>query len=127
MQKLSPKHWQPGMVLAKPVENDKGMVLAASGTEISDRMIEMFQQRNVEAVVVQGHPVEIEGKELKSLPERLDDLENRFSNLTSDPYMMRVKGMFERSLRELARREEEERLQLQQNAEADPGGEGDAD
>jgi hypothetical protein len=41
-----------GMVLAQPVTNEKGLTLAAPGTEITDRLLIRFENMNVEAIFV---------------------------------------------------------------------------
>jgi hypothetical protein len=134
MQKLAAKYWEPGMVLAKPVENDKGMVLAAEGTELNTRLIELFEQRGVVAVSVEGNPVSIPGKEQKSLEGQLAELEQRFANRSSAPFLMRVKQMFVQALEEMDRRDKQPREDEADQAETSdkegdmpPVGEGNAD
>jgi hypothetical protein len=51
----------------------------------------------IQTVTVEGHPVQIEGE--ASLEEMLAALDKRFSRVTDDPLMMKVREMYRRQIR----------------------------
>jgi len=54
VRKLALAKVEPGMVLAQPVKNDKGIVLAGTGTEITERLIMRFENMGVSVLTVEG-------------------------------------------------------------------------
>lgn len=94
MQNLALKHLAEGMVVAKPVTNDKGMVLLAAGTELTSSLIERMQRMNVARVAVEGHPVDLPGQERMTPEERLAQLDQAFSRVTEEAHMMALKEAF---------------------------------
>jgi len=75
-----------GMVLARDVETPDGRVLCGKGTQLSTAMLERLKQMDITHVVVEGHPLQLEGE--KSLQDELRDIEKRFSRVTDTPPLM---------------------------------------
>ena len=94
VQNLALKYLAEGMVVAKPVSNDKGMVLLAAGTELTASLIERIEKMKVTRVAVEGHPVDLPGQESMSPEERLAQLDQAFSRVTEEPHMMALKEVF---------------------------------
>ncbi|MBN2299373.1 MAG: hypothetical protein JXM72_12305 [Deltaproteobacteria bacterium] len=90
MQKVPIDLAAPGMILAKPVTNEKGMPLCAEGTELNANLIERLKKMNVSALVLKGHPVDL-GIEEKSTDEKLQEMDAKFARLEGDPIMNRLR------------------------------------
>lgn len=90
MQKLPINLAAPGMILAKPVTNEKGMPLCAEGTELSANLIERLKKMNVNTLSIKGHPVDL-GIEEKTTDEKIRDMTARFARLQGDPIMDKLR------------------------------------
>jgi hypothetical protein len=101
MQKIPLKLATPGMKLAKPVMNERGMTLCGAGTELNEDTIERLARMEVKRITVEGHPVDT-GQEEKSLDQQLDALDARFRKVENDPLMKKIKGMISGVLEERA-------------------------
>jgi inorganic pyrophosphatase/exopolyphosphatase len=101
MQKISLKQATAGMVLAKPVENDRGMTLCGAGTELTKDTIDRLIRMEVKRITVEGHPVDT-GQEEKSLDQLLKELDGRFEKVVDDPLMKKIKSMISQVLTEQA-------------------------
>ncbi|THB64474.1 MAG: hypothetical protein D6E12_14775 [Desulfovibrio sp.] len=92
MQKIPLNLAKEGMVLAKPVLRDNGLVLVAQGTELSSSLLERLERMDVDKVVVEGNPVDLDGAaggtEYTTRIERLDHLFRKFQ---ADPWMNQLK------------------------------------
>ena len=88
MQKIPLSLAKGGMVLAKPVLKENGLVLVAEGTELTDSLLERLERMGVENLVVQGNPVDLDGvaggTEYNRIAGRLDHLFRKFK---ADPWM----------------------------------------
>ena len=62
---------EEGMVLAKPVENEKGMVLCAEGTPITGDIIERFNQRGVPEIWIENEE-ELSEEDFITLKQKLE-------------------------------------------------------
>ena len=71
---------EEGMVLAKPVENEKGMVLCAEGTPLTGDIIERFNQMAIPEIYIENEE-ELSEEDYIMLKKKL---EKRFS-LTNFP------------------------------------------
>ncbi len=86
---------QPEMVLAREVvrpDNPSGPPICGRGMALSAPLIARLRQMGIKSLIVDGHPVMVEGEE--SLEIMLDALEHRFSKVTGDPLMDFLKGTF---------------------------------
>ena len=90
MQKVPINLAAPGMILAKPVTNEKGMPLCAEGTELSANLIDRLKKMNVNTLTLKGHPVDL-GIEEKSTEEKIRDMTARFARLEGDPIMDKLR------------------------------------
>jgi len=97
MQKIPLKRAAPGMKLAKPVVNEKGVVLIGAGIELTEGIINTLEKKEIDRVIVEGSPL---GETGKPPEERIDELNARFRNVSDDSVMMHIKDVFvERILR----------------------------
>jgi len=95
MQKIPLNLAKPGMVLAKPVPRQDGIVVVASGTEITEGLIDKLESMEVETIVVEGNPVNMDGVMAgSSYAARVGRLDHLFRKFPDDPWMGRVKEMF---------------------------------
>jgi hypothetical protein len=92
MQKIPLSLAEPGMILAKPVLREGGLVLVAEGTELSEALLGRLKSMEIEAVTVEGAPVNLDGPGGDaSAVARLARLDHLFRRLAVDPFMARVK------------------------------------
>lgn len=95
MQRIPVKLARAGMTLAKPIHKDNGMVLLAEGTELSDSLVERIPAMGVDSIVVQGHPVDMDGLAGgTSHAKRVERMDHLFRRHTDDPWMMKLKKVF---------------------------------
>ncbi|MFO8031611.1 MAG: hypothetical protein R6U22_03620 [Desulfohalobiaceae bacterium] len=94
MQKILLSQGRPGMVLAKPVTRDNGMVLIAQGTELSEGIIRRLEGMGVQQVVVEGNPLS-EEQGGAGLQEKLHRLDSMFRRHSQDAWMMEVKSFLQ--------------------------------
>ncbi len=97
MQKVPLELVKPGMVLAKPVLNEKGMALCAEGTELNATLIERLKRMNVSSVTLKGHPVDL-GSPVKSTQQKIAEMQSRFAHVAGDPLMERLKAAIQAAL-----------------------------
>ncbi|MBN2298963.1 MAG: hypothetical protein JXM72_10235 [Deltaproteobacteria bacterium] len=90
MQKVPIDLVKPGMILAKPVTNEKGMPLCAEGTELSANLIDRLKKMNVTTLTLKGHPLDL-GTQDKTSEEKIQDMKARFSQVLGDPIMENLK------------------------------------
>ncbi|MFZ5864113.1 MAG: hypothetical protein ACOYXR_14920 [Nitrospirota bacterium] len=96
-----------GMVLARDVTRpgvSQGPPICGQGTALTVALIERLARMEVASVVVEGHPVVVEGE--PSPDEQVAALDRRFSRVGDDLLMARLKTIFRgRLLRTLGRAE----------------------
>jgi ubiquinone biosynthesis protein UbiJ len=88
-----------GMVIAREIKMSgeaAGRVLCGKGVRLTDSLIGRLRQLGIESVVVEGHPVKMEGE--VTLEQMLQELDGRFSRSTNDPLMMKVKEIYRKRL-----------------------------
>jgi len=102
MQKIPLKRATPGMKLAKPVVNDRGMTLVGAGTQLTEDTIDRLVGMEVHRITVEGHPIDT-GQEEKSLDQMLGELDKRFRKVKDDPLMKKIKNMISEVLKEQAK------------------------
>ena len=89
MQRIPLKLAQPGMVLAKEAVTPEGQVLCGAGTALTQEILARLAKQEVLTLTVEGHPVTLPGE--KSLPEKLKELDHRFSKTRNDPVLRALK------------------------------------
>lgn len=106
MQKIPVSKATEGMVLAKPVLRESGVVLMGENTELNEMLIEKLQDLDINHIVVKGRPLDTGGEE-KTLDQIYAELDERFSMISSDKLAAQIKEIIKK---DLARRKEEEAL-----------------
>jgi len=89
----------PGMVVAKEIktsEDPSSMTLCGKGVKLTASLIDRLRQMGIKSVTVEGHPVKMEGE--NSLEEMLAALDRRFSRVTDDPLMMKIREIYRRQI-----------------------------
>lgn len=90
---------EPEMVLARDVkraDNPQGPPICGRGTVLSASLIERLRNLGITSLVVEGHPVSIEGE--KTLDDLLAELDRRFSKVANVPLMARLKEIYRRNI-----------------------------
>ena len=103
MQRIPLKLASPGMKLAKPVTNRRGMPLCGAGTELTEAILARLSDVGVEQITVEGHPVDT-GQNEKAVTQQIDELHARFKQVASDALLMKIKNIL---LERLQQRSEE--------------------
>jgi hypothetical protein len=86
----------PGMVIARDVmkpDNPEGFPVCGKGALLSGSLIERFRRIGIQSIIVEGHPVIMEGE--ISTEEQLAALEKRFRKTSEDPIMTMIKEKFQ--------------------------------
>jgi translation initiation factor IF-2 len=82
VQKIPLELAKAGMVLAKPVLRSNGLVLIGENAELTDPIIARLKQMDIDAVVVQGNPLDLEGvgsgTPYNRILERMDHLFRKY-------------------------------------------------
>jgi hypothetical protein len=104
MQKIPLELAAAGMKLAKPVKNERGMILCGAGTELTEATVGRLSDMGVRRITVQGHPVDT-GEQEKPLADEIAELNARFRLVEGDALMSKIKNIFSKRLQ--GRAEEE--------------------
>ncbi|WP_462324548.1 hypothetical protein [Desulfoplanes sp.] len=92
MQKIPLVLAEPDMVLEKPITRDNGMILVGGGTVLTETLIERLKNMDIGSIVVQGHPLELDGGGAgTSFGRRKERLEHLFRHAGKDPFMAEVR------------------------------------
>ncbi len=95
MQKIPLSLAEPGMVLAKEVrkeDNDVSSPICGKGIVLTESLLSRLEKMGIQALVVEGHPVRMEGD--NTLDELLKALDKRFSKVMDDPLMIKLKDIY---------------------------------
>jgi hypothetical protein len=101
MQKVPLSLAAPGMKLAKPVTNKRGMVLYGAGAVLTKEIIARLSDMGVEQITAEGHLLDT-GDTGKDLSQHIDELHSRFRYVEGDPLMSKIKSLLLERLRERA-------------------------
>ncbi len=96
MKKVPLHETVPGMVLAKPITNASGLVVAAAGLMLDEQMIAHLERMGKTVVHVEGAGEEAS----KSLEDLERELNARFRKVEGDPQLLRIQEAIRRHLRE---------------------------
>lgn len=96
MPKVNADKLEPGMKLTKPVLNKAGMVLLGEGTELTETWVRRIQDMDIANIHVDGPELEKVPKE-----ELLAELDRRFKNVESKPYMGQLKRALQQHIESL--------------------------
>ena len=102
MQEIPIRRAGAGMKLAKPALNDRGVLLFATGAELTEDSITRLSKAGVKRVTVEGHPVDTEVQE-KDLAQEIAELHARFKSVEKDALMRKIRGFFVERLKERAK------------------------
>ncbi len=105
MQKIPLEKAAEGMVLAKPIARENGVVLMGEGTELNEQLIERLKGLDITKITVKGRP--LGGEDEKSVEELIANLEERFTPVSSDKLCVQIKDMIKK---DITRRREEAEL-----------------
>lgn len=112
MQKIPLDMAKSGMKLAKDVLTDNGRVLCGQGTELTDSLLSRLDNLGIESITVEGFPVPMPGEEVKPLEVLIEELEERFKMVTSEPLLMEIKEILKK---QLILKEEERKAYLEKS------------
>jgi hypothetical protein len=104
MQKIALEKAAEGMVLAKPIVRENGLVLMGEGTELNEQLIERLKGLDITKVTVKGRP--LGGEDGKSVEVLIAELEERFAPVLSDKLCVQIKDIINKDIKR--RREEAE-------------------
>ena len=99
MQKIPLVLAEAEMVLARDVfreDNPGGPPICGRGLSLTESLIERLKRMGVQTVVVEGHPVQMNGD--KSPEEQLEALEYRFKKVAEDPLTGKLKRIYRQYL-----------------------------
>ena len=99
MQKVPINLVAEGMILAKPIINDKGMTLCAEGTALTESLIERLRVMNVTILAIKGHPLDMGGAD-KTAEEKVMEMTGRFARLEGDPLMDSIRDAIAKAIRD---------------------------
>jgi len=92
MQKIPLSLAQPDMVLEKPITRENGMILVGQGTALTDALIERLTNMEIQFIVVEGHPLDLDGQGAgTSFGKRRERVTHLFRNMGDDPFMGKMK------------------------------------
>jgi hypothetical protein len=95
MQKIPLNLAKPGMMLAKPMARENGVVIMAEGTELTDSLIYRLENMKIDHIVVKGNPVDM-GSASISAQERIKRMDHLFRMHGKNVWMGKVKGFLKR-------------------------------
>lgn len=90
MQRIPLSLARPGMVLAKPVLRENGLVLVAENSSLSESLLERLERMEIGMVTVQGHPVDLGDSGENPYSMRLKRLDHLFRRHGQDAWMQKV-------------------------------------
>ncbi|MBI5633511.1 MAG: hypothetical protein HZA15_08555 [Nitrospirae bacterium] len=88
-----------GMVLAKEIKTDDNPAsppICGKGVTLTASLINRLAGMGVQSVVVEGHPVRLEGE--KTLAETLEILDKRFAKVSGDQLMQRLREIYRKQI-----------------------------
>ena len=95
MKRISIQQAQTGEIIAKPVENESGQVLCAEGTPVTEKLLHLLEQWEINVIFIEG-----EDEDTKSPDELISELNERFARVAHDPFMGQLKDLIKRRIDE---------------------------
>lgn len=99
MQKIPITLAQPGMILGQDIkssEDPSAMTICGKGMQLKESLLARLRDMGIQTLTVEGHPVKMDGE--ASLEEMLASLDIRFSRVSNDPLMLKVRDMYRRHI-----------------------------
>jgi hypothetical protein len=87
---------QAGMVLAKAITNEAGMVMLSEGSALTDSMIRRLGSMEINSVFIEG-----DAPDAKSKEELLADIDQRFRKTENEKYMSVIKNALKTRIEEV--------------------------
>jgi hypothetical protein len=87
---------EAGMVLAKPITNEAGMVMLSEGSALTDSMIRRLGSMEINSIFIEG-----DAPGAKSKEELLADIEKRFSKTENEQFMKVIKETLKSRIEEV--------------------------
>ena len=106
MQKIPLTKAAPGMVLAKAVQRENGVVLMGEGTELTEQLLKKLAELDIKKIAVKGRPLGSGGDD-KTLAQLYAELDERFSTASSDRLSVQITELIKKDLK---MRSDEEKL-----------------
>jgi hypothetical protein len=97
MQRIPIDDLKPGMVVAKAITNESGMVLLSEGTTLTDSLITRLGRMDLSHISIEGASSSDKSKE-----ELLSELDNRFKKTGKEKYMDIIKGVIKTRIEEVS-------------------------
>ncbi|MCP4714531.1 MAG: hypothetical protein GY868_05385 [Deltaproteobacteria bacterium] len=96
MQKIPVSKAAKGMVLAKPIARDNGVVLMGEGTELTDQIIGKLRDFDIKKITVKGRPVGTGLEEEKTLEQLYAEIDERFKTVADDTFCTKIKALIKK-------------------------------
>lgn len=96
MLRIETDKLQAGMVLAKPITNEAGMVMLSEGSALTDSMIRRLGSMEINSVFIEG-----DAPGAKSKEELLADIDKRFMKTENEKYMSVIKNALKTRIEEV--------------------------
>ena len=96
MKRVVIEELTPGMILAKPVTNNTGLVVLPLGAELDEATLTRLQRLGLTSVYVEGDAGDASGKTLAELEAELD---HRFRRVIDDPIQCQIREAIRLQLR----------------------------
>ena len=97
MQKIPLEKTTEGMVLAKPIARENGVVLMGEGTELNEQLIERLKGLDITKITVKGRP--LGGDDEKSVEVLIAELEERFTPVSSDRLCVQIMDIIKKDIK----------------------------
>lgn len=96
MRRITIDDMQAGMVVAKPIMNEGGMVMLSEGTTLTDSLISRIGRMELSHIYIVG-----DAPGAKTCAERLVDLDRRFKKTENEKYMDTIKNAIKSRIEEV--------------------------
>lgn len=98
MKRVVIEELTPGMILAKPVTNNTGLVVLPAGAELDEATLSRLQRLGLASVYIEGEAGDASGKTLAELEA---ELEHRFRRVITDPIQHQLREAIRLQLRNM--------------------------
>jgi hypothetical protein len=96
VQRIPLSELKDGMVVAKAITNESGMVLLSEGTTLTNSLIVRLGRMDLSHIFIEGA-----SSSDKSKVELLSELDHRFKKTGKEPYMDVIKGVIKARIEEV--------------------------
>lgn len=99
MRKISVQSLEENMILAKDVNDKNGRILLGKGANLTLKIIQKFNDLEIDAIFVEGDPETDEEKERsfigygskgESMDEILETIQHKFEHVRQDPILAEI-------------------------------------